>query len=165
MSVQICKGPCSSLCGSLHVGIWKRTTFVKFNLILIIAVSYIWRYGSVVGPPCPSPCIRGEAQVGRAHLSPLPWAFIEAEAGRAAGKRPWHGAEQHQQQQHMSESEWKAGAGGGGVRESGQPKQLRVCNMNFANWMHWRGSVERSADVGWHWSAADVLGLWLSLTS
>lgn len=44
---------------------------------LPVAVSYIWRYSSALGPPCHSTCICGKPNSGRAQLLALPGAYIE----------------------------------------------------------------------------------------
>lgn len=50
-----------------------KTTTVQNVFILIIPISYIRRYrGSVLEPPCPSTCICGKPEVGRAHLPTVP---------------------------------------------------------------------------------------------
>lgn len=48
------------------------------KLKFCFAVSYIWLYDSVVGPPCPFTCICGELKADRANLLTFPCANLES---------------------------------------------------------------------------------------
>ena len=53
-------------------------TLLNIHLQIYIAEYYIWRYGSVLGPPCPSTCLRGKP-IGRESTPPCPSMCLHGE--------------------------------------------------------------------------------------
>ena len=117
----------------------------KLHLISIIAITYIWWYGSVLGHTSlyPSTWICRKPELGRTCL-------LKSLCGLWGSESTTLNTEQsrHHWQHTTSMRSDSVSKGGAGV-EAGYIVACNGSRNSFANWMHGSDSAEPLADVSW----------------